>query len=63
MIWKKKSNHAKGKNKMEIYIIFIAGLFALCVLSFIDVIKLKKEVKKLNEISKYLLKEIKDKKK
>ena len=47
---------------MEIYIIFIAGLFALCVLSFIDIIKLKKEVRKLNEISKYLLKEIKDNK-
>ena len=47
---------------MEIYLIFIAGLFALCVLSFIDIIKLKKEVRKLNEISKYLLKEIKDNK-
>jgi len=46
---------------MEIYIIFIAGLFALCLMSFSDIIKLKKEVRKLNKISKYLLKEMKDK--
>ena len=43
---------------MELYIIFIVGLLALCLLSFSDIIKLKKEVRKLNEVTKYLIKEI-----